>query len=61
MRPLGVVVIDPAREDRARLADGEEQRLVEQFVAHATDKTLDEPILRRLARCNIVPLDAGIA
>jgi hypothetical protein len=28
VRPLGVVVVDPACEDRARLMDGEEQRLV---------------------------------
>jgi hypothetical protein len=49
MQPLGVVIIDPAREDRARLADLEEQRLVEQLVARATVEAFDEPVLRRLA------------
>ena len=40
MRPLGVVIIDPAGEDRAGLTDREEQRLVEQLVAHATIKAV---------------------
>ena len=33
--PPGVVVVDLARQDRARLTNGREQRLVEQFVARA--------------------------
>ena len=61
MRPLNVVIVDPAREDRAGLADGEEQRLVEQLVAHATDEALDKPILRRLARRDVMPLNAHVA
>ena len=61
MRPLGIVVVSPAGEDRAGLTDRKEQRLVEQLVAHATIKTLDEPVLRRLARRDVMPLDADIA
>lgn len=43
------------------LADGEEQRLVEQLVAHATVEAFDEPVLRRLARRDVMPLDAHVA
>lgn len=61
MRPLGVVIFDPAGKDRARLTDREEQRLVEQLVAHATIKALDEHVLRWSAGCDIMPLDPDIA
>ena len=53
--PLGVVVVHPAGEDQARLADREGQRLVEKLVAHATIEALDEPVLRRLARRDVMP------
>lgn len=43
------------------MADREEQRLVEQLVAHATVEAVDEPVLLRLARCDRVPLDASIS
>ena len=61
MRPLGVVVVRPALEDRTSLADREEQRLVEKLVAHATIEALDEPIQRRLAGRNVMPLDTRVA
>lgn len=61
MRPLGVVIIDLAREDRARMADREEQRLVERLIAHATVEAFYEPVRRWLPRRDMVPPDAGIA
>src|SRR3546814_19782817 len=45
----------------ARLTDREEQRLIEQLVAHATIEALDEPVLRWSAGCDIMPLDSDIA
>ena len=60
VRPLGVIGVDPTDEDRARLSDVEEQRLIEQFVSRATIEALDEPVLRRLAQRDIVSLDANI-
>ena len=37
-----------------------EQRLVEQFVAQAAVETFDEGVLLRLARGDVMPLDAGL-
>jgi len=34
--------------------------LVQALVAQATVEALDEAILHRLARCNVVPLDATL-
>lgn len=42
------------------MANREEQRLVEQLVAHTTIEALDEPVLGRLARRNVMPLDAHV-
>ena len=61
MRALGVLVVDPSSEDRAGLVDREEQRLVEQFVEIPTIEALDVAVLRRLARCDEMPLDASFA
>lgn len=61
MRSLGVGVLYPVGEDCTGLTDREEQRLVEQFVAHATIEALYELVLRRLARRDVVPLDANAA
>jgi len=61
VRPLGIVIVDPGGEDRASLADREEQCLVEQLVAHAAIEALDEPVLRRLAGGDVMPLDPSIA
>lgn len=43
------------------MADREEQHLVEELVAHATIKALDEPVLRQLAGRDVMPLDPHIA
>jgi hypothetical protein len=55
VRLFGVVIIDRAREDRARMVNREEQRLVEQLVVHATVESFDEPVRHCLARRDIVP------
>ncbi len=51
----------PSGQGRSAPADREKQCLVEKLVAHATVEALDEPVLRRLARRDIVPLHAGVA
>ena len=61
MGPLGVIMIEPARQDRTSQADREEQGFVKELVAHATFEAADEPVLRRLARRDVMPLDAGVA
>ena len=43
VRSLGVAVVDPAGQDRAGLADGEEQGLVETLVARAAVKPSTKP------------------
>ncbi len=61
MHSLDVIVVYSMSEDRASLTDREEQSLVEQLVVHATDEALDESVLNRLARRDVVLLAAGIA
>ena len=61
MRSLGIIIVSPGGDRLARMSGAHEQRLVEKFVAHATVEALDKPVLRWLARRDIVPLDAGIA
>ena len=61
VRTLGILVMDPAGKVRASMADCKEQRLVEQFVAHAIIRVLDEPVLRRVAWRDGMPLDANTA
>lgn len=55
MGPDGVVVGSPVVDDRPSMADVAEQMLVEAFVPEPPVETLDEPVLLRLSRCDIVP------
>lgn len=53
--PDGVVVGLPILDDRPRVGDVTEQMLIEAFVTEPAVETLDEPVLLRLSRCDIVP------
>src|SRR5262245_28597330 len=55
-----VVVGDPCRNLGLGVFEIEEQRLVQELVAHAAVEALDEGVLDRLARRNEVPVDAGV-
>lgn len=61
MRSLGILVVSLAGDDRADLTDREDKRSVERLFAHATIKILDEPVLCRLARRDVMPRDADVA
>jgi hypothetical protein len=58
MRAHMVVVVSPEPQHRAGVAERHEQRLVEAFVAQTTVEALDVAVLLRLARRDVVPLDA---
>src|SRR5438309_9048303 len=60
MRPVMVVVDPPSLNDLASSVQAAEQVLVEAFVAEATIEALDEAILHRLARSDVVPFNGVI-
>ena len=60
MRPHGVVVAAPFFQRQARVHERGEQRLVQELVAQAAIETLDEGVLNRLARIDVVPIDMGL-
>ncbi len=60
-RPFCAIIVNPSGADRSGLPDREEQRVIEQLVAHAIIKGLDEPVLRWSAGCNILPLEPDSA
>ena len=60
MRPDGVVVTPPFFERGAGLGEGGEQRLVQELVPQATIEALDEGVLHRLARIDVMPVDLGV-
>lgn len=53
--PEGVVVSPPCVDNRSGVAEVTEQVLVEEFVTEPAVEALDEPVLLRLSRCDIVP------
>jgi hypothetical protein len=55
----GVVVAPPFLECGARLGERGEEGLVQELVAQPGVEALDEGILCRLSRRDVVPLDAG--
>ena len=61
VRPAGVEVGDPARDCGARMAEIEEQGLVQEFVTQATLETLTDAVLHRLSGRNEVPGDLVLA
>lgn len=52
-----VIVLAPAAQHRAGVAQGSEQHLVHAFIAQATVKALNLAVLLRLARRHLMPLD----
>ena len=58
VRSLCVVVGGPARELRTGMAKTQEQRLVQELVAHAAVEALAETVLHWLARGDVMPGDA---
>ena len=59
LRSVGVVVGPPFFDDVACLGEVGEQMLVEALVAQAAVEALDEAVLHRFARCDVVPFDAA--
>lgn len=55
MGPDGIVVSAPGLNDRAGVGEDSEQMLSEAFVPKPALETLDEPVLLRPARCDVVP------
>src|SRR5208283_4661389 len=52
-----IVVVTPCLDGFARLGEREEDVLVEAFVAQAAIEALDEGVLQRLARLDVVPVE----
>ena len=61
MRSLPVVILDLGCDLDPGMSMAEEQGLVEQLVAHATIEALAEAVLHRLARRDIMSLDAELS
>lgn len=57
---FGVVVRAPGRERGAGVVQGRKQRFVQKLVAQATVEALDEGVLGRLARRDVVPVDLAV-
>lgn len=60
MRAFGVVVLAPGFERGAGVVQGRKQRLVQKLVAQPTIEALDEGVLGRLARRDVVPVDLAV-
>jgi hypothetical protein len=58
--PNRIVVILEDGEHLPRMGERGEQRLIEQLVAKAPIETLDEGVLLRLARGDVMPFDPGL-
>ena len=61
MGPLGVVIVRPSGNRLAGMSKAREQRLVQQLIAHSAVETLNGAVLGRLARRDVMPVDAGLA
>ena len=57
MRALGVVVLDPVGDQGAGVIEAVEQGFVQELVAHAPVEALDEAVLHRFARRDVMPVD----
>ena len=60
MRSVGVVVDPPCFDDLADLGKVREQGFVEALVAELAVEALDEAILHRFARRDVVPFDVTL-
>ena len=52
-----VVVDDPVRNDSSGVSRAAEHGFVQELIAHPTVEAFDKGILRRLTRCNVMPVD----
>lgn len=59
MQSVGVVVDPPFFDGLARLVEVGEQVLVEALLTQSAVEALDESILHRFARCDVVPFDTA--
>jgi hypothetical protein len=57
VRSQVIVVVTPCLDRFARLGEGEEDVLVEAFVAQAAVEALDEGVLHRLAWLDVMPVE----
>lgn len=57
VRPDSVVVVAPEGDLSARVVQGVEDLLIQQFIAQAAVKRLDEGVLLRFAGIDVVPGD----
>src|SRR5579883_3464587 len=53
-----VVIVHPGADGAARMIETEEQALIQQLVTHPAVEALDEGVLRRPARSDVMPVDA---
>ena len=60
LRAFGVIILAPSRELGAGVVQGRKQRLVQKLVAQAAVEALDEGVLGRLARCDVMPVDLAV-
>jgi hypothetical protein len=60
VRPVGVVVLLPYLDQPTSARQVAEHVRIEALVAEATVQALDEAVLHRLARRDVVPLDLAI-
>ena len=60
MGSVDVVVVSPGIDHPAGMAVASEQVLIEALVAEPADEGLDQFVLHRLARGDVVPIDLGV-
>jgi len=60
VRPDIIAIVPPSGEHEASARQRREQRLVEALVPQASVEALDEAVLHRLVRSDIVPLDFAL-
>ena len=60
MGPEVVVVMPPGFQFLARMSEAGEDRLVQELVAQARIEAFDKPVLVRLSRRDVVPLDIAL-
>ncbi len=60
VRPLGIVVGDPFGDLGSHVVEAEEQRLVQELVAHSAIEAFHEGVLDRLAGRDEVPVDGVV-
>ncbi len=58
---LAVVILDLGSDLDPGMGEAHEQGLVQQFIAHAAVKALDETILHRPARGDVMPIHPDLA